>query len=212
MPTFVRLGFVAAACLLAVPLADAHAQSHSAAPDPQRIALTTRDLPAGFVQALAHHTTNAAIARENGLPVKVYNSLGRVIGYEVAYKASSGRTTSVDVQVVRYRSTAGATQAFVLGQQMVAGAYADNHAFHAMLDSAGDTAVQSFLRTVAGQRQQVYIITSHAGKYVISTELHFRPGTAKAAMTASALRLQRVMLARTPGATALRLDTPGAST
>ena len=116
----------------------------------------TRDLPAGFVQALGATPTNAAIARENGLSVKVYNSLGRVIGYEVAYRAASGRTTSVDVQVVRYRSTAGATQAFVLGQQMVAGAYANNHAFHAMLDSAGDTAVQSFLRTVAKQRQQVF--------------------------------------------------------
>jgi hypothetical protein len=184
----------------------AQAQSHRAPTrDPQVIALTPRDLPGGFVRSLARHTTNAAIARENGVPLKIYTDMGREIGYEVAFRRASSSTCCIDVQVVRYRTAAGATRAFSLGQQMVANSYATLAGFHSMYDSSGSSGLQTFTRTVARQRQAVSIVTSHVGRYLISTELHFRPGTARTAMIAAALRYQRVMLARTPGGGTVRL-------
>jgi hypothetical protein len=182
-----------------------HAQARPSIPRLRDIALQPADLPHGYVRFLARVTTNATIARENGVPLSLYTRLGRVTGYEVAFKGKRSTTRShplccVDVQVVRYRTAGGALQAFTLGQQMVSNSYHTSTDFQLMVDSTGSTAVQTFTRRFGAQRQFVYFITTHLRKYLLSTEVHWQPGTSKAIVLATGQHLQALMLQRIPTA------------
>lgn len=169
----------------------------------RQIALQPSDLPAEYVQYLARSTRNRDIARENGVPLSVYRKMGRVVGYETAFRSVLKQTVErplccIDVQVVRYRTARGARQAFTLGQSMVKNTYGKWHGFNDLYDRAGDTGVQFFLCTCGTRKQAVYIITTHLSTYLISTELHFAPSTAAATIARTASSLQSIMVQRLP--------------
>jgi hypothetical protein len=198
----IRASLLAAALVaaLATGSLQGHAATSSASITPRRIALQPGDMPAGYVRYLARVTTNSTIARENGVPVNVYNGLGRVVGFETGYKGSSSHPMCcVDVQVVQYRSAAGAEQAFELGQQMVKNTYGHDRGFRAMDDGIGMTGVQMFpCHCGNAGKQTVYIITTHLRNFLVSTEVHFTPGTAQKTISATAARFQTLMVNRVP--------------
>src|SRR5947209_1137603 len=200
-----RLALVFAAAIVCASLprgVSAQSESRTSFTQPRDIALHPADMPSGYVRYLARTTTNSAIAKENGVPVSVYTKIGRVVGYETGYKVRPGPMSSramccVDVEVVKYRSPDGAAQAFALGRQMVKNTYGHDRGFRALLDATGGTGVQTFpCHCGASAPQTVYIVTTHLRNFLVSTEVHFPPGTAQRVISEAAARLQTIMVNR----------------